>query len=280
MPGNPKPRCGSPASNGAPVAVWRPSTAHSFDGCGRQVKGAGKLRQHRSKPRRRDPKAGLQRRLRVAAPSGSRGHSAQHRRRHLSCQRLPRQFLRQFIDSHRPIVLAHSRLSTGFHGSGAPSTRNSAAAKRPFARSKHSRRAHRRPASPASPPAARPGRPRRPAQSQRPHHPVKGQRRRPGDFRQPPDAARRIRSIWNIRSRACRKPSAAAASARCRRGCAGCRRRRSPPPPAPAARECGGCRCRRAASATPAPPPPSPAAARANPASNPSRRSVRRMPDR
>ena len=31
MPGKPNARCGSPASSGAPVAVWRPSTAHSFD---------------------------------------------------------------------------------------------------------------------------------------------------------------------------------------------------------------------------------------------------------
>ena len=113
-----------------------------------------------------------------------------------------------------PMILPHSRLSTGCQGSGAPSRRNSGAANRPFAhRSRRSRpgRRHRasrgfRAASCARSSVARARRPR--VRIIRSRRSVAG----PASSDSRPEALRRINSIWNMRSLACTNPIAAAAS--------------------------------------------------------------------
>ena len=113
--------------------------------------------------------------------------------------------MRQLADSHNPMVLAQSRLSTGSQGSGRPRIRNSGAMNRPRA----SMRAFTPLAYASSNARASSGKAAK-SVAARWRKPMVRMDRSIGRVIAPaisdsrPDAARRINSIWNMRSRACR----------------------------------------------------------------------------
>ena len=208
IPGIENPRCGSPASNGAPVELCAPSTAHSLLAIPGHVNRSGN--------------AGANPASRSAAPSSRAsgptpscpGHNARTRsggnrainpRRTSSCRQLP--------DKYSPIVLPQSRQSTAVQASGAPNMMNSGAENRP----RSPIHAFTPRAYASSIPRVAGSNPARSASARRRSPNIRIVRSSrsvapPATSDNRPDAFRRIRSIWNIRSRACMNPSAAAPS--------------------------------------------------------------------
>ena len=133
MPGKPNARCGSPASSGAPVAVWRPSTAHSLDAVLGRVNGAGEVRQHLLQP----AAASANWRGSDSAPAGGRGRSgpATARRSSAAARGRPAPGGTARCASSATATGPWSCPTAGSRPAsrrpGAPSSRNSGAAKRP-----------------------------------------------------------------------------------------------------------------------------------------------------
>ncbi len=132
--GKPKPRCGSPASSGAPVALCLPSIAQALlASCGR-VKGAGKSGTTAASATAKRTSAGVVNDASGWPPVAVFGHSSSTAAGGMLASNTSRaRSARQFPDRYSAIVLPHSRLSTAVQGRGAPKATNSGAANRPRA---------------------------------------------------------------------------------------------------------------------------------------------------